>query len=138
MSEVKRYYLWVEKFGGSQEMLEHKGQDLPSQDLDAAGEYVGFNHAPLYVLADDHESKLAALREENRVLQKQLGDRWTDISALKETMERLADAERRNSVMADLLRLVSTDEEFFPIRQRYWTRIQVALNHNPEAARHDE
>lgn len=65
--EIKRYYLWVEKYGGSQEMLEHKGQELPSQDLDASGEYLGFNHAPLYVLATNFEtviSQLAALREE--------------------------------------------------------------------------
>lgn len=45
---------------------------------------------------DPVQSELAALREENRVLQKQLGERWADISALKETVERLADAERRN------------------------------------------
>lgn len=38
-------------------------------------------------LAPD-QPELAALREENRVLQKQLGDRWSDISALKETVDR--------------------------------------------------
>lgn len=61
------------------------------------GQFVGVEHY------DAAQSELAALREELARVQK-ISDNYYSLTV--EANQRLADAERRNAVMADLLRLI--------------------------------
>ncbi len=113
------------------------------------------------VQLEDHQSQLAALREElaqtkrtaiteilalNSTLREQakslaaMSDRELEIAAehADGLQQRLADAERRNAGLIELLRSLRTNADPKLFSSGQLAQVDTALNPNPEAASHDE